>query len=427
MLNNSSKKYFNNEDNNPAALIQDYSSSEVENKFRYETIIQTDKPWKIEFGIDGAQAKYTNNTFQQLYIQDTVLPVEFNSKLTFYRYGAFGQYSHKLFDSRLSLSLGIRIDGNTYNKDMSNPFSQFSPRFSASYQLTEQISLSASTGRFYQLPGYTSLGFRDAKGVLVNKNNNIRYMAVNHLVGGIEYQPTGDLRITGELFYKAYERNLFSLNDSISLAHRPIDFGSVGSEPVSSTNNGRAYGAEVLMQYKLSSKTGLVLSYTYAISEYEDKNGKLTPSSWDNRHIFIISGNHKLKGNWSVAAKWRYAGGLPYTPYDLASSANIAAWDVQGRPYSDYTKLNSERFKAFHQLDIRIDKTYNFKKSSLKLYVDIQNLYNFKSQDLDRITNLNEQGVAVIDPANPSKYVLRTIPSDGSGTILPTIGVIFDF
>ncbi len=100
---------------------------------------------------------------------------------------------------------------------------------------------------------------------------------------------------------------------------------------------------------------------------------------------------------------------------------------MNNRPYFDYSQLNTSRFKPFHQLDLRIDKSFNFKNSSLKFYIDIQNAYNFKSGSQDIYTNLDINGNPQYDPENPDNYLLRRIPSEGSGTIVPTIGIIIDF
>jgi hypothetical protein len=67
------------------------------------------------------------------------------------------------------------------------------------------------------------------------------------------------------------------------------------------------------------------------------------------------------------------------------------------------------------------------KRASLRVYFDVQNAYNFKSEEQPRLTNLNTSGQKQIDPNDPSRYLLREIPSDGAGTVLPTIGLILDF
>jgi outer membrane receptor for ferrienterochelin and colicin len=353
--------------------------------------------------------------------------IQYNSALEFFKFSSFIQATRSFLSGRLTASAGLRFDGNNYADQMLNPLPQTSPRVSLSYALTEKISINANSGRYYQHPAYTTLGYRDSEGKLANQTADLKYISADHFIGGLEYRPGNNSRITAEGFYKLYNRYPFSVRDSISLANRPVDFGVVGDEAVTSTGKGRAYGVEFLWQAKIKEKTNVTVSYTYAISEFTDKYGDYVPSSWDNRHIFIASVSHKFGKNWNAAAKWRFAGGLPYTPYDLDRSSQISAWNVSGRPYADFENVNGERFIPFHQLDLRVDRSIYFKKASMKIYLDIQNAYNFKSQELDRVTNLNESGQPVVDPSDPSRYLLRSIPSDGSGTILPTIGVILDF
>jgi outer membrane receptor for ferrienterochelin and colicin len=427
MLNNRQYKYLNNDKSIESNKMIDYVSQEIENKFRIENNYQSSNGIKLNYGVNLDYAKYSNNTFQKVFINNAIDTINYNAALDLIKYGIFTQISKKYFSDLLTLSIGIRADGANYDNSMGNPLNQFSPRFSAAYRISEKISINTNLGRYFQLPALTTLGYKNNNGVYINKENNIKYISCDHIIGGLEYQPTNNTRFTLEGFMKLYSNYPFSLKDSISLAYRPADFGVVGNESVSSTNKGIAYGAEFLMQSEFKGNVNVVLSYTYSKSEFEDKTGNYTPSSWDNQHIFIISANKKFKKSWSAALKWRFAGGLPYTPYDLQKSSSIAAWDITNVPYTDYNNVNSKRFKPFHQLDIRVDKTIYFKKSSLKFYMDIQNAYNFKSEEQGRVTNLDLNGNKAIDPSDPTKYLLRTVPSEGSGTILPSIGIIFDF
>jgi hypothetical protein len=71
---------------------------------------------------------------------------------------------------------------------------------------------------------------------------------------------------------------------------------------------------------------------------------------------------------------------------------------------------------------------FYFNKWMLNLYVDIQNVYNFKGDSKDSyITVLDSSGNPVVDSTDPTRYVLKKIKNDGSGTILPTVGVILEF
>jgi hypothetical protein len=266
----------------------------------------------------------------------------------------------------------------------------------------------------------------------VNRDNGLTYIQSDHIVAGIELSPDEDSKVTLEGFYKMYDNYPFSVNDSIALANKGGDFGTVGDEEVVSTGEGRAYGFEVLAREKDLAGFNIILSYTFVRSEFKDVTSNYIPSAWDNRHILNITVLKNLKRNWDVGAKWRFVGGPPYTPYDLAKSSIRPAWDVRNAPYLDYSQFNTLRYGNYHQLDVRVDKQYFFNKWSLILYVDIQNLYNFKLAEQDLITNLDENGSLNLDPATidlpyeQQKYNLRRLPNE-NGTLLPTLGIIVEF
>ncbi|HOZ30324.1 MAG TPA: TonB-dependent receptor [Bacteroidales bacterium] len=426
MLNNRYYKYKDNiiDDTN---LLNDYSSFEAENKFRIEDFLKTNNNFRINYGINFEYARYYNDSYLNIYTPFGQQEIMYDSNFDMFKYGAFGQISKSFIGNRLSISAGLRIDGNEYSKSMINPLEQLSPRISASFDISEKISINFNSGRYYLLPSYTSLGYRNEDNELVNRNNDIRYIKSDHIIGGFALRPNNSSVISLEGFYKVYSNYPFSVDDSLVLAFKPVDFGVLGDEEISSIGEGHAYGFEILSQNRFNENWNLTMSYTFAVSEFKNNEGEYISTSWDNRHIFIVTTTKKFDNDWSIGIKWRFAGGLPYTPYDLELSSNIVAWDLSNRPYYDYSKLNALRYKPFHQLDLRIDKSFNFAKSSLKFYIDIQNVYNFKSGSQDIYTNLDISGNKQYDPENDDNYLLRRIPSEGSGTIVPTIGIIIDF
>jgi len=428
MLYNEAYKYLNNDENIPENKTIDYSSYEIENKIRYEEVMRKGG-YKITYGAGAEYAKYENSTFQKVFIpagEDTITEINYSSDLTMFKWNIFGQVSKSIFDERLLLSLGVRSDANNYSKDMSNLFRQISPRFSASYSLTPKLALNFNTGRYFQLPAYTTLGYRLPDGELLNKTNGLRYIQADHIVAGIDYRRNDKSKITLEGFFKYYNYYPFSLRDSVSLASKGADFGVAGDEGVIPVSEGKAWGAELYFREKLTRNIDATVSYTWVRSSFEDKHGEFIPSAWDNRNILNVSALASLKRNWEIGIKWRFVGGAPYTPYDVDRSSLIEAWDAKGRGYLDYNVYNSERLEVFHQLDLRVDKEYYFKKWSLNLYLDIQNLYNFKAQQPDELLQARDaNGQAIINPDDPTRYVLKYIPSE-SGTVLPTIGIIVE-
>jgi outer membrane receptor for ferrienterochelin and colicin len=243
------------------------------------------------------------------------------------------------------------------------------------------------------------------------------------------------MRLSVEGFYKSYDNYPLSVADGLSIASKGTNFGQVGDEQIVSTGKGRAYGVEFLYRIMEMGKLNLTATYTYFRSEFTNSAGVYLPSSWDTRNLFNLIASYKFKHDWNVAIRWRFVGGAPYTPInDVSYSKSV--WDITNQPVLDYSKFNSLQLPNTHQLDLRIDKEFYFKKWVLNLYTDIQNAYNFKTQGAPIYTNisttstLDAQGnkvyLPVTDPSNPSKYVLRTI-DNFAGTILPTIGLIIKF
>ncbi len=425
MLDNRATKYEDNDEEDPTKKILDYGSREQENKFRFENTYRN-KDFKLNVGVNLENVVYSNSTFNRIATPSGVLIRSFSSELDFLRYGAFGQASKLFFQGRLTLSAGFRLDGANYNASMGNPLNQFSPRISASYAFTEKWSLSFNTGRYYQLTPYTVLGYRDAAGNLANKDRT-EYIQCDHIVGGVQYNPSNSTKITLEGFYKDYDNYPFLLTDSIALANLGADFGVIGNEPTASIATGRAYGIEALVQRRAAKGIYGILAYTWVRSQFEDKNGDLVASSWDSRHFVTLTSGKKFKNNWELGVRWRFAGGLPYTPIDFAASSRIDNWEVTGAGIRDFDQLNTQRLNWFSQLDIRVDKTWYLEKLSLNLYFDVQNVYNALAEQppfVDVIRDAN--GNALINSNDPTRYQLQTIENN-AGTVLPTIGIIVDF
>lgn len=419
MLNNEFYKYPDNDESKER--IFDYISQEIENKFRYEFDYNT-HGFKYVLSANLEYAKYNNQTSQQLFIEDSLINLKYQTDFNMIKYGFSAQASKTILNERLLVSFGLRVDGNTYNSNTANPLNQFSPRLALSYSLTEKLKLNAGAGRYFQQAAYTTMGFRNNLGELVNENS-VEYIGANHYNIGVEYRFNKPMTLGVEGFYKDYFKYPIDMVTGASLANQGADYSSVaGAVPAQFTGTGQALGFEILQRVNLNDFS-LIAAYTFVRSKFTDINNKLIPSSWDSRHLLTITGSKQFKRNWRAGFKWRFVGGLPYTPYDLETSANIEAWNANGQPYLDFSQLNSQRFGNFHQLDVRVDKNFFFDKWSLMVYIDIQNLYNFKNQGQDYIVRAKNPDGSFQTTNNGQDYVLESISNEG-GTILPTIGVM---
>ena len=424
-LNNRAFKYRNNIEVDSNKVL-DYKSAEIENKFRLEHVTIKNS-WKVNYGLAYENALYTNNTFRRIEYQGIVIDNTFTSELPVNKLGFFMQIGQKAFHEKLIWSAGLRTDLSDYSDPMSNALNQISPRLSLSYKLTEKFFWNFNTGRYFQLPSYTVLGYRDALGNLVNKANSLKYIQCDHLVSGFEFNPTASSKITVEGFYKVYSNYPFAIKDSISLANLGGDFGVIGNEAVNSSSKGHSYGVEFFAQQKLSSTFYGILSYTFSKSEFLDKKGAYRPSSWDNTHILNMTLGKKLKHNWEMGMKFRLLGGAPYTPYNYALTAQKAVWDVTRQGVIDWSRLNEERYPVSHSLDIRIDKKWFLAKWAINAYLDIQNVYNFQTTGPSYLNVAKDAaGNPLTDPSNPAAYQLYSIANQ-NGRLLPAIGAMIDF
>ncbi len=425
MLNNDALKYFNNIEQ-PDKKILDYNSQETENKLRIEHNTAF-KGFKLNVGVNLEYYKYYNSTYNKFTVNDTVTISNYKSTLKGYEWGAFGQLTRSFFNKRFTISLGLRADGNDFDRAMRQTLRQLSPRFSFSYLLSPSMTLNADYGRYYQMPTYTILGYRNNQGILENKNNNVEYMRCQHIVAGLDYISKDNLKLNFETFYKYYNQYPFTVNEKISLANLGSDFGVVGNEEVISNSVGRAYGFELFAQQKLIRGFYGIMTYTFVRSEFRNIDGKFIPSSWDSRHIFNVVVGKSLAHAWEVGVKWKYSLGMPYTPYNFNATRLIANWDVNHLGVYDWSKLNTLRMAAFHELDIRIDKKYYKRKLTFDFYVDIQNVYNFKIKLPPYINVLSDsKGIPIIDPNDNTRYLAKYIDST-AGNLLPTIGIIVAF
>lgn len=142
-------------------------------------------------------------------------------------------------------------------------------------------------------------------------------------------------------------------------------------------------------------------------------------------------GGVKFKRNYELGVKFRYQGGAPYTPLDpVASQVNYLS---TGSGVLDYSRFNTMRLGAFHAMDIRLDKKWNFRNWSFDLYLDVTNVYGGAQPQFPQYTFQRTDDNAAFattdgqpvrpDGSNAIPYVIR----DNDPVIIPTIGFIVAF
>lgn len=194
-------------------------------------------------------------------------------------------------------------------------FSWLSPRLGMTYSLSPATNFNLAYGRHFQSPNMSFLAMADENKNLKNKYND-------QYVVGIEHFFSNDTRVT----------------DKVEFYPQTFDFQHVGS---------------VVGGYRIPLK-----------------GTNITPLSERNGFVRFIGkvlglGSDELE----LSTRYRFVGGKPYTP--LVYDHNVQRW--YDNPTADY---NTERFIAYHRLDIMILWHKNFKKFNLVSYFDLQNVFN---------------------------------------------------
>jgi TonB dependent receptor/Carboxypeptidase regulatory-like domain/TonB-dependent Receptor Plug Domain len=435
-LNNVNEKYENNLAPIKGEKTFDYSSNELGNNIRWD-ITKSLLGLKWTTGLNLVNVGYDNSTFQLLRVNDITNPtskltpsttINYNAAFNYNKYGAFFQVGKRAFDNRLGISAGIRTDGNSFTTQGNRFMHQLSPRMGLSWVWSDKLTWNASIGNYFKLAPNTALGFKDSQGNYLNRDAD--YIQSTHYVTGLEYIPSDATRFTAEVFYKKYNNVPISVDKGTSLSNLGADFNILGNEDISTIGLGRSYGYELFAQQKLTKRFFGVMSYSFFRSSYTNLLGTYIPSSWENIHLISLSGGYKFNKNWELGIKFRYQGGTPYTPYDMnASKLNFASLGVG---ILDYSKLNAYRNKPYHSSDFRLDKRYNYKKSTLDFYIDITNWYGAKSVSPPYyIFSYNENGTFHTTDGLPVKKdgsnAIPALTDNNTVFITPTVGFIFEF
>jgi hypothetical protein len=150
--------------------------------------------------------------------------------------------------------------------------------------------------------------------------------------------------------------------------------------PYVNDGTGRVFGMEVLLRYRATERFFGWIAYTLMRSTRTDHPvGDEVLFQYDQTHILTAIGSVNLGRGFEVGLRFRYVTGNLYTP-NTGGYYNVDSFQytpIAGAP-------NSQRVPDFHQLDLRFDKTFRFRRRGMfGIYLEILNVYN----------NANPEGV----------------------------------
>lgn len=287
--------------------------------------------------------------------------VSFNDTVNTFKFSAGINLTSYFFKKRLVVNTGFRIDAfNLINDKFA-----FSPRAGFSYKLTPITTINANAGIYYQAP--------EMLWVLVDpENKNLKYIRVDEIVLGFEHLFSFDTKISIEPYLKqyynypvsVYDPNYIFINSGVEIYPNFLD-------KALSAGKGYYLGVDVTLQKK-NSGFGLygTVAYSFSRSRFLALAGDIQPAEFDYGHQLTAITGWKFKFGLSLSARFKFAKGRPYTPYDYEKTMN------SNRGIYDKTQYNRHNMPDYARFDLRVDQQFNFGKAKLIAYIELINVFN---------------------------------------------------
>jgi hypothetical protein len=268
------------------------------------------------------------------------------------------------------------------------------PRLNARVALSDSMAAKAGIGAFAQEPSDDEL----------NPDVGNPRLGIEHALhasAGAEYRPWPWLALDTTLFYRDMS-DLVSPTDAV----RVDATGAARAQRYDNAGRGRAYGAEIVLRHERAHGFSGWIAYTLSRSTREDSGATVTRLfDYDQTHILTVLGTYELPAGFQVGARLRFVSGNPLTP------VVGAVFDADADRYRAlYGAPNSQRNPPFHQLDVRVDKAWQFEAWRLNAYLEVQNAYN----------RANPEGLSY-------NYDYRQSKRESGLPLLPVFGVRAEF
>ncbi len=264
---------------------------------------------------------------------------------------------------RLQVTPGIRVDRKGATRRVF-----VSPRLNAEYQAAGWVRMTAATGIYRQDIPYIWMG-SDPRNAAIDPVRSVQSL------GGFAFDLPGRTSVIIEGFDKRYSGYPV---DPIEWWHVLVDASAdfespfVGRLSANGTLHARGVDASLERRFR---RLDVHASYswwrvTQKTGTWPFVFGRGRPGDYDIRDQMRLDVAYDAPGKWRAAAQFRYATGRPYTPHDARASI------VTGTGRYSLMSFNGFSYPAYHRLDVRFDRTFAVRHTSLVVYAEVENVYN---------------------------------------------------
>lgn len=234
----------------------------------------------------------------------------------------------------------LGINYKRYNTNYTN----FEPRLSVKYDLTEFSSLKASYNRMTQYLHLISNTVASTPiDIWLPSSNNIEPQIADQIaVGYFRNFKNNKYETSAEVYVKDFQNQIDYIDNADIFFNQQLEGDLLSGD-------GRAYGLELYVKKNKGKLTGWV-SYTIARTERQVQGinrGEWYPTRFDRLHNLSVVSSYELNDKWSFSANFIYSSGTPAT-------FPTNRYEIQGLvlAHNDQDARNGFRIPSYHRLDI---------------------------------------------------------------------------
>ncbi len=261
----------------------------------------------------------------------------------------------KTWGDRFASTLGLRYSYTNVSGGYDSR--ELSPRASLEYNLTPKTLLTASWGRYTQMPDGASI-------IETFGNPRLDTTEAEHRILGVQHKLNSLYSVKAEIYQKPMTNLVVSIDEN----DPPDNYANKGT--------GEAYGFDLFIKREARHGKMGWLSLSWAKSKRTNQLTGVTRDFSGDQPLTLTAvwgqpfGGTWKRWKWGVKAEVR--SGTPYT--EIISRYREIEGDDTSRWIAEYGKHNAKRTPTYYKVDLRIDREILFKESKMKLYLDLQNV-----------------------------------------------------
>lgn len=209
---------------------------------------------------------------------------------------------------------------------------------------------------------------------------------------GVRQKLPADLSFDLSVFYNELYDLVVGNEDRFEFTAGPPTPLPLDDGPYANDGRGRVFGGEFLLRYD-GRRASALLSATVSRATRTPRPGddpRVFP--FDQTLVLSALATYQLPKRWTIGGRVRAGTGNPYFP------VVNRVFSVAGRQFLPLYADEASRLRTYWSADLRVDKTWVFRRWQLTLYLDVQNItdpgnveligytYDFRAEDPVRST-----------------------------------------